>query len=71
MMHAPVAFYDKRLLRRLSFGLFRRYAKTFKHRYVVERRMGVLLLLDQLNKVDMHLLCSGAWEPDRMTCSRF
>jgi len=66
MMHAPVSWYDKRLLRRLSFGLFRRYAKTFKDRYSVERRMGAFLLLDQLNKVDMHLLCGGVWEPDRI-----
>jgi FkbM family methyltransferase len=50
-------------LRRLIPSLLRRYAKLFKHRYLVEKRMGLLFLLDQKNAVDRNLLIKGAWEP--------
>lgn len=50
-------------LRRLIPSLLRRYAKLFKHRYLVEKRMGLLFLLDQKNSVDRNLLIKGAWEP--------
>jgi FkbM family methyltransferase len=28
--------------------------------------MGVLMLLDKMDKIDLHLLCWGVWEPDRI-----
>lgn len=59
IMEAPV-------LMRLLPSIFRRYAKFFKHRYTVERRMGALFLLDQRNLVDRHLLIRGAWEARQM-----
>jgi hypothetical protein len=40
LMRAP-------LLRRLIPSVLRRYAKLFKHRYSIERRMGALFLIDQ------------------------
>lgn len=68
-MFATPAFLRRfRLTRRWSFSLLRRYAEAFKPRYTVERRMGVWLLLDQINKVDLHLLCGGVWEADRLAC---
>jgi len=45
-------------------SLLRRYARIFKFRYSVERRQGVMLLLDQASKVDRNLLLKGAWEPE-------
>lgn len=66
MFHMPKLFYDIGFLRKLSFSLLRRYARYMMSRYVVETRMGAVLLLDQVNKVDLHLLCDGFWEADRI-----
>lgn len=60
LMNAP-------LLRRILPSLWRRYAKLFKHRYVIERRMGALFLIDQKNSVDRNLLIKGAWEPRQIS----
>lgn len=49
-------------LQRLIPSVFKRYARIFLHRYTVERRMGALFLIDQLNSVDRNLLIKGAWE---------
>jgi FkbM family methyltransferase len=57
-------------LRRLVPSLLRRYAKAFKHRYLVEKRMGLLFLLDQQNSVDRNLLIKGAWEPEQIKTLR-
>ena len=54
------------MLRRWCFSLLRRYAKLVKPRFIVERRMGALMLLDQRDKVDLNLLCAGSWEADRL-----
>lgn len=63
-MISPPAFLMRLpLLQRLIPSVFKRYAKVFKHRYLIERRMGVLYLIDQLNSVDRNLLIKGAWEP--------
>lgn len=51
------------VLRRIVPSVLRRYARTFKHRYSVEKRMGALFLIDQENSVDRNLLIKGAWEP--------
>lgn len=66
-MFAPPAFLMQApLLRRLIPSALRRYARLFKHRYSIERRMGALFLLDQKNAVDRNLLIKGAWEPDQV-----
>jgi FkbM family methyltransferase len=46
--------------------MFKRYAFLFEHRFLVERRMGLLFLLDQKNAVDRNLLCKGSWEPEQL-----
>lgn len=66
MIHAPVSFYNIKLLRKWSFSIMKRYARTFKGRYIVEKRMGVYLLMDRINKVDSHLLFGGVWEPEQL-----
>jgi FkbM family methyltransferase len=66
MFHTPSLFRRFKLLRKWSFSLLRRYALISKPRFVVERRMGVLMLLDQRDKVDLNLLCGGVWEADRI-----
>jgi FkbM family methyltransferase len=66
MFHTPAIFNNIRFLRKLSFSTFRRYAELFKSRYSVERRMGVSMLLDKMDKVDLNLLCGGIWESDRI-----
>jgi FkbM family methyltransferase len=38
------------------------YALLFKERFMVEHRMGLLLLLDRENAIDWQLLLSGGWE---------
>lgn len=45
-------------------SLLRRYARLFKFRYSVERRLGAMFLLDQTSKVDRNLLLKGVWEPE-------
>lgn len=60
------------LIRRMPFlrtfisSIFKRYAGLFKHRFLVERRMGLLFLLDQKNAVDKNLLGKGEWEPEQL-----
>jgi FkbM family methyltransferase len=66
-MFSPPAFLmDAPLLRRIVPSVLRRYAKIFKHRYVIEERMGGLFLIDQRNSVDRNLLIKGAWEPQQV-----
>ncbi len=66
MFSPPSALMRAPLLRRLIPSLLRRYARLFKHRYSIERRMGALFLLDQKNSVDRNLLIKGAWEPEQI-----
>ncbi len=66
MFHTPAIFKKFRFLRKLSFSIFRRYVEFVKLRYTVERRMGVFMLLDKSDKVDLNLLCGGFWEEDRI-----
>lgn len=54
------------ILRRVIPSFLKRYAHAFKHRFVVERRMGALFLLDQKNAVDRNLLTKGTWEPRQL-----
>ncbi len=66
MIHTPFFLHRSRFLRTICSGLLRRYANTFLNRYLVERRMGVLLFLDQKNAVDKHLLYRGVWEAEQI-----
>lgn len=66
MLHSPAFLRGFPPLNTLFGSLVRRYAALFHHRYIVQRRAGVLLLLDQKNAVDKRLLCRGAWEPDQI-----
>jgi FkbM family methyltransferase len=43
------------------------YAQLFKRRYVIERRMGLDLLLDRENVVDWQLFISGKWDRPQFT----
>jgi FkbM family methyltransferase len=62
MFSPPAALMKIPVLNRWIPSLWRRYAKVFGHRYLIERRMGALLLIDQRNMVDRNLLIKGAWE---------
>ena len=42
------------------------YARLFKRRYLIDRRMGLLLMFDQLNVIDWQLLISGTWEKPQL-----
>ena len=66
MFSPPSFLMNAPLLRRLVPSILRRYARMFKHRYVIERRMGALFLIDQKNSVDRNLLIKGAWEPQQV-----
>lgn len=66
MISPPSMLMRAPLLRRLIPSLLRRYAKFFKHRYSVEKRMGAFFLIDQKNSVDRNLLIKGRWEPDQI-----
>jgi len=49
-------------------GVFRialeSYARLFRGRFLVERRMGLRLLLDPENVIDRSILLAGTWEKD-------
>jgi FkbM family methyltransferase len=51
-------------------GVFRlgltAYARLFEHRYLIDRRAGLLLMLDQLNVIDWQILLSGTWEKPQL-----
>ncbi len=51
-------------------GVFRlgltAYTRLFKHRYMIDRRAGLLLMLDQLNVIDYQIMLSGAWEKPQL-----
>lgn len=50
----------------LAPKLLRAYAMFFKHRYTVERRQNLLLLLDQESYIDRWLLVRGSWEQEQL-----
>jgi FkbM family methyltransferase len=66
MIHSPKFLRHLPFFHRLFASLVRIYAAAFHERYLVQRRMGVLLLLDQRNAVDKRLLCRGEWEPEQL-----
>ena len=62
MLPAPHFFFRYAFLRRFARSAWKRYARTFKGPWFVERRMGALWLLEQRNFIDRHLFCVGVWE---------
>jgi FkbM family methyltransferase len=62
MISPPAFLMNIPLLKRWVPSILRRYARLFCHRFVIERRMGALLLIDQKNSVDRNLMIKGAWE---------
>jgi hypothetical protein len=46
MIATPLVLHKVHLFRNLVASILKRYARLFRPRYLVERRMGVLLLLD-------------------------
>jgi FkbM family methyltransferase len=66
MIATPLILHRVHLFRNLVSSILKRYARLFRPRYLVERRMGVLLLLDQKNSVDGSLLFRGFWEPEQL-----
>src|SRR4051812_3979529 len=40
------------------------WGRLFHGRYMLEKRLGLRLLLDQENAIDRQIFISGAWEPD-------
>jgi FkbM family methyltransferase len=55
------------ILRRFSYSVHRRFLRYFRNRFVVDRKMGVLMLMDQLNLVDRTLLIRGIWEGEQIS----
>lgn len=66
MFAAPRSFQRIEPLRRFARATWKRYAKTFKPPYFVEKRLGAYWLLDQLNIIDRNLFCFGVWEQDEI-----
>ena len=62
MISVPLPLQKYKLLSKALYSLLRRYHRFFHPRYFVQKRMGALFLLDQINAVDRHLLFRGAWE---------
>ena len=62
MFPAPRFFFRHKFLTRLARSVWKRYARTFKGPWFVERRMGALWLFEQHNIIDRYLFCVGVWE---------
>ena len=65
-MSPPAFLMQLPVLRRLIPSILKRYGALFHHRYLIEKRMGALFLIDQKNSVDRNLLIKGAWEPKQI-----
>ena len=61
-MYVPHLIQKYRFSSRLAYNILRIYNLYFNKRCLVQSRMGALLLLDQINVVDRHLLLRGEWE---------
>ena len=62
MIHIPAYISRVPIVRGVLRLLITVYSQVFKGRYSLERRMGLLLLLDRENAVDWQLILSGEWE---------
>ena len=66
MIHIPRIISRVPIVRGVMRLVITAYARLFKGRYFLDRRMGVRLLLDQHNAVDWQLLISGTWEQPQL-----
>lgn len=66
MFRTPDFLQKAPLFKRLIPSLSKRYAKWFRPRFLIERRHGVNLLLDQCNLVDRVILTRGYWEKEQL-----
>ncbi len=67
MIHIPQAVARIPLLRGVLRLVLMGYARLLKRRFVIERRMGLDLLLDRDNIIDWHLFITGRWERPQFT----
>lgn len=66
MRPVPRCFKKIRRLERLATSILSRYARWTRPRFMVERRDGLLFLIDQGNAIDKRLLVNGAWEREQI-----
>lgn len=66
MRPVPKCFKRFRRIDRLATSVLSRYARWTRPRFTVERRDGLLFLIDQGNAIDKRLLVNGAWEQEQM-----
>lgn len=62
MIHIPASIARVPFVRGVLRLSITAYSSLFKKRYSLERRMGLLLLLDRENAIDWQLTISGEWE---------
>lgn len=67
MIHIPAYISRVPIVRGVVRLLITAYSRVFKGRYSLERRMGLLLLLDRENAIDWQLMLSGEWERPHLT----
>lgn len=67
MIHIPAYISRVPIARGVLRLLITAYSQVFKGRYSLERRMGLLLLLDRENAIDWQLTLSGEWERPHLT----
>jgi FkbM family methyltransferase len=67
MIYIPRAIVRIPILRGVARLLLTGYARLFRDRYMIERRMGLRLLLDQENAIDWECFIKGTWEPEQFT----
>ena len=67
MIHIPAYISRVLIARGILRLLITAYSQVFKGRYSLERRMGLLLLLDRENAIDWQLTLSGEWERPHLT----
>lgn len=54
------------LINSACIGIWKAYARHLQHKYSVEKRLGLLFLVDRENAVDRHLLLRGRWEQEQI-----
>lgn len=67
MIHIPVYIARVPFVRGIVRLALTAYSYVFKGRYSIERREGLLLLLDRENAIDWLLTLSGEWERPHLT----
>ncbi len=67
MIHIPVYIARVPVVRGVLRLVLTAYSHIFKGRYSIERREGLLLLLDRDNAIDWLLTLSGEWERPHLT----